>query len=429
MSAGNTHHYEVGEEARIYERLIFNYRPWVLVLFVAITIWLAHQASFLKPDASFEKMIPMQHAYIQNMWAHLDDIGAAGTSVQVVVEAREGDIFSAGYLETLRRITDDALGLPGVYQSRVQSLWTPNVRWMEVTEDGFDGGTVVPADYDGSETSIEAVRQNILRSGMVGRLIADDFRSTIVEIPLIDKDPTTGERLDYPAFARQLETTIRERYQSETIHIRITGFAKLIGDLIEGISAIVVFAVITFLVTLLLLYHFCRCPIAAVAPLLCSIIAVIWQLGLLRFFGYGINAYSMLVPFLVFAIGVSHGVQIINAITIAMSEGANKVQAARFAYRSLYLPGIIALISDGLGFITLFLIDIEVIQELAIAASLGVAVIIFTNLPLRSPTPAKNRTYSCGSESSRCRCGTQIIVRCAGTAVRGPVGRQLPANR
>lgn len=381
MSA-EKHHYELGEEARFYERLIFNYRPYVMALFALVTVWLAYQASFLKPDASFEKMIPMQHPYIRAMMDNIDDIGAAGTSVQVVVEATQGDIFSAGYLETLRRISDEALYLPGVYQSRVQSLWTPNVRWMEVTEDGFDGGTVIPADYDGSAQSIEVVRQNILRSGLVGRLIADDFRSSIIEIPLIDSDPTTGERLDYPAFARLLENNLRERYQSDAITIRITGFAKLIGDLIDGIGVIVVFAVITLLVTLILLYHFCRCPIAAVAPLLCSIIAVVWQLGLLKTFGYGINAYSMLVPFLVFAIGVSHGVQIINTITIEMSEGASANLAARKAYRALYLPGMIALLSDGLGFITLFLIDIEVIQELAIAASLGVAVIIFTNLVL-----------------------------------------------
>ena len=376
------HHYEIGEEARIYERLIFNYRPYVLTLFVLLTAWLGYQASFLKPDASFEKMIPMQHPYIRSMMAHIEDIGAAGTSVQVVVESTDGDIMSADYLETLRQISDAALYLPGVYQSRVQSLWTPNVRWMEVTEDGFDGGTVIPADYDGSAESLEAVRQNILRSGLVGRLIADDFKSTIIEIPLIDRDPTTGERLDYPAFSRLLETELRERYQSEHVTIHITGFAKLIGDLIDGIGSIIVFAVITLLVTLILLYHFCRCPIATIAPLLCSVIAVIWQLGLLRVFGYGINAYSMLVPFLVFAIGVSHGVQIINAITIEMSEGASANLAARKAYRALYLPGIVALVSDGLGFITLFLIKIEVIQELAIAASLGVAVIVFTNLVL-----------------------------------------------
>ncbi len=376
------HYYEIGEEARLYERVIFNYRPLVLLVFAVLTAWLGWQASFLRPDASFEKMIPMQHPYIRAMMQHIDDIGAAGTSVQVVVQANEGDIFTPQYLEVLRQATDEALSLPGVYQGRVQSLWTPNVRWTEATENGFDGGTVIPADYDGSPASLQAVRQNVLRSGLVGRLVADDFRSTIIDIPLIDRDPTSGAALDYPQLSQQLETNLRNRFQDGAITIRITGFAKLVGDLLDGIGAIVVFAVITLLVTLVLLYYFCRCPIATLAPLACSLVAVVWQLGLLHSFGYGINAYSMLVPFLVFAIGTSHGVQVINAITVAMGEGASAEQAARRAYRMLYLPGMLALLTDGLGFITLFVIRIEVIQELAIAASLGVAVIIFTNLVL-----------------------------------------------
>src|SRR5690606_9435249 len=121
---------------------------------------------------------------------------------------------------------------------------------------------------------------------------------------------------------RLLEERLRERFAGELTDIHIAGFAKLIGDLIEGIGAIVGFAVITLLVTLVLLYGFSRCPIATLAPLLCSLVAVVWQLGLLHALGYGINAYSMLVPFLVFAIGVSHGVQVINAVGLEMGRGA-----------------------------------------------------------------------------------------------------------
>ncbi len=52
------------------------------------------------------------------------------------------------------------------------------------------------------------------------------------------------------------------------------------------------------------------------------------------------------------------------------------------AFRSLYIPGLTALISDGIGFTTLLVIEITVIRDLAIAASIGVAVIILTNLAL-----------------------------------------------
>jgi predicted RND superfamily exporter protein len=52
------------------------------------------------------------------------------------------------------------------------------------------------------------------------------------------------------------------------------------------------------------------------------------------------------------------------------------------AFRQLFIPGLVALLSDAVGFVTLLLIDIGVIRELAIGASMGVAVIILTNLIL-----------------------------------------------
>ena len=62
--------------------------------------------------------------------------------------------------------------------------------------------------------------------------------------------------------------------------------------------------------------------------------------------------------------------------------GADSLTAARSSFRRLLVPGGIALLSDTIGFITIMLIKIEVIQQMAITASLGVATIIFTNLML-----------------------------------------------
>jgi hypothetical protein len=56
--------------------------------------------------------------------------------------------------------------------------------------------------------------------------------------------------------------------------------------------------------------------------------------------------------------------------------------AARFTFRRLFLAGLTALLADAVGFAVLLVIDIQVIRELAIAASIGVAVLIFTNLIL-----------------------------------------------
>ena len=63
-------------------------------------------------------------------------------------------------------------------------------------------------------------------------------------------------------------------------------------------------------------------------------------------------------PFLVFAIGISHGVQKINGIAMASGTALDALTAARMAFRQLFVPGLVALSSDAVGFITLLLIDI-----------------------------------------------------------------------
>jgi predicted RND superfamily exporter protein len=146
--------------------------------------------------------------------------------------------------------------------------------------------------------------------------------------------------------------------------------------------AILLFAIITLCITSVLLFLYTRSLRGTLSPLLCSVIAVIWQLGLLTTLGYGLNPYSILIPFLVFAIGVSHGVQIVNAFLGESIAGYDRQSSARRAFRALYVPGMTALISDAIGFTTMLLIPIEVIKDLGIAASIGVAVVVLTNLVL-----------------------------------------------
>lgn len=362
------------------ERVFFNNRLPVLVFFILASVFLGWKLTGLRVDASFEKMIPLKHPFIMNWLERRDDMGSANT-LRIAVAPKEGDIFDAKYMETLQSITDEVFYLPGVDRASLKSLWTPNVRWLMVTEEGFEGGPVIPQTYDGSPTSLEDLRTNILRSGTVGRLVANDFKSSIVEFPLFELNPETGEKLNYAELSTALEE-MRSKYAEQGVDLHIIGFAKVVGDLFEGVKSIGLFFIVALFITAVLLFGYSRCLKSTIVPIVCSLIAVVWQLGLLSTLGFSLDLYSVLVPFLVFAIGVSHGVQIINNIGIESAKGANALKAARLTFRALYIPGMLALVSDAIGFLTLLVIEIDVIQDLAIAASLGVAVIILTNLIL-----------------------------------------------
>jgi len=368
------------QSGSLLERALFNHRRVVLLVCLAVTLLFAWQSTRLQLNASFEKMIPSDHPYILNYMENRKQLSGLGNAVRIAVENKSGSIYDAHYLEQLKNLSDQVYLLPGVDRAFMKSLWTPTTRWVGVTEEGLEGGPVIPDAYEGGDQSLQALKRNVERSNEIGQLVAFDQRSSIIYVPLLATTPD-GQPLDYSQLSQQLEA-LRQNYQSETIGIHITGFAKVIGDLIDGLRQILLFFAAALLITSAVLYWYTRCVRSTLLVVSCSMIAVVWQLGLLPILGYQLDPYSVLVPFLVFAIGMSHGAQKMNGIMQDIGRGVHKQIAARYTFRRLFLAGLTALLCDAVGFAVLMIIKIQVIQDLAVIASIGVAVLIFTNLIL-----------------------------------------------
>jgi predicted RND superfamily exporter protein len=471
-------------------------------------------------------------------------------SNRIIVDVRsleEGGIFTADFMTRLKEVTDDVFFLPGVDRRTVTSLWTPNTRYFEITEEGFRADDVIPGTVTPTtlnDRNLDQIRNNVIRGGYVGRLVSNDFNSSLIVAELVENNPETGAPLDYFDLAARLERDIRCRnyftvdleaddrqmsrrigkantayiyhpaqfsailsgelpvdrfaglqsgdcepaldypdqnftvvvsqgglqdavfdihrdgadgpvvasfspiYVSDDmeledgwytvqaggvqvlnergrqaladqqgitygaddlpvgvfvvahegeepfvegdsftvtverapIDIHIIGFAKVIGDIADGAGSVIVFFILAFIITALLVFWYSQSIILTLVPLFCSLTSLIWQFGMLHVLGLGLDPLAILVPFLVFAIGVSHGVQQVNLISNEIENGKSGYEAARASFSGLLVPGSMALITDLVGFITLYLIPITMIRELAITATIGVMFKIFTNL-------------------------------------------------
>ncbi len=379
---------------------LINYRYGLVSLFVVITIGMMFAMSSLKIETGFKKQLPLKHEYMQTFLQYEKEFGGANR-VLVALVARDGNMFTPEYFESFETISNQVFFIPGVDRASVRSIFTPNVRFVEIVEDGFAGGNVIPSDFAPSPEMFERVRSNIVKSGEVGRLVSGDFSGAMVWANLLEEDPQTGEKLDYREVAGQLED-IRTEFENDDFTVHIIGFAKIVGDISDGAESVVWFFLVAFIVTGILLYLYSRSLWLTCLPLACSSIAVIWQMGALSLMGYSLDPMNILTPFLVFAIGVSHGVQKISAWVVEKEfdgrtpdawaqDGVTEVSkiprrspmhGSRETMKKLLAPGMIALLSDTIGFLTLLFINIRIIQELAITASIGVAVIILTNLLL-----------------------------------------------
>jgi predicted RND superfamily exporter protein len=251
------------------EQIVFNNRLIIVILCVIATIVFGYCASTLKLNANFEKTIPTEHPYLQNYLDHKVDLAGLGNTVRLAVEYTGDSIYDAEYLEVLRQINDEVFLIPGVDRLNMRSLWTSATRWMAVNEFGFTGGPVIGNEYDGSPESLDQVRRNVERSGKIGILVALNHKSSMISIPLLSIDPRTDGPLDYGELGKTLEG-IREKYQSENIKIHITGFAKKMGDLIEGVRQVMFFFLVALVIATVVLYWYSRCPRSTITVVLCS---------------------------------------------------------------------------------------------------------------------------------------------------------------
>jgi uncharacterized protein len=429
------------------EPFVFGKRPWTLGFLALVTLFMGYQAAQLKPDAGFEKQLPLEHEYIQVFKKYQQDFGGANLVLTAIVQ-KQGKIYEPKFMETLRQATDEVFFLPGVDRSRVSSLFTPDVRFIEVVEGGFSGGNVIPAEFTANDQEmLERVHSNVNKSTVVGRLVANDHTGAMVFAELLEFDPISGEKLDYVRTSNLLEDLrgrftnpemyeyrlkadhppfkagdkpvtgyrrIEGRLSAETfsvtypdengipqaavikgeelevstapnpdynpnVTVHIIGFAKIVGDVSAATAEVVGFFGLTLLLTLLLLWYYCGSLRIAVLPLSCALLAVFWELGLLHLFGFGLDPFAILVPFLVLSIGVSHGVQITNFWLYEMADhGRDSFEASRATFRRLVIPGITALVTNIVGFGTILLIPIDVIQEMAWNAMFGCFAIVMT---------------------------------------------------
>ncbi|ALX17277.1 RND transporter [Burkholderia cepacia JBK9] len=365
------------------EKLFFSHRASVLAVIGVFTAAMAVFAVQLRMDAGFEKQMPTDHEYIRTFQKYRSDLLGANR-ITVVVRARNGTIWSKEGLTRLYKVTQAVTYLPNIDRIGVRSLWTPNAFVNEITDEGFRAepiisGTITPDQL--TPEVVASIRHSTALAGYVGTLVSHNQDSAMITAELNERD-RNGKVLDYVAFNHLLEQQIRKPFEDAGYEVQIIGFAKQIGDIADGATAVLGFCAIALLLTALAVYWYCHSVRFTVLLIACSLTSLVWQFGTLKLLGFGLDPLAVLVPFLVFAIGVSHGVQQVNFIVREIAHGHSSYVAARRSFSGLLIPGVLALVTAFVSFITLLLIQIPMVRELAITASLGVAYKIVTNLIL-----------------------------------------------
>lgn len=351
-------------------------RPKIIISFILlVTLFFAYQIPSVKMYSDFADLLPQEHTYIELHNEIKESFGGANVII-VGVEVTEGDIFTNEALAKIHRITMAVDSLPGVNHNLVSSVTHRNSRKVWMTPEG-NVNSKSYYDPQGGEINPEALAK--LRSDIVanprvyGPLVSPDMKMALVKAQLNEG------QLDYVKTFNEIQQ-MRIDEGAEGFNIHVTGQPMLVGWAYQYLDQIIEIFLFTALIMISLLIFYFRKAYGVLIPLAAVIVSSIWGIGIISLFGYNLDPLGLVIPFLISARAMSHGIQIVERYYQELNKNADHQLAARSTFENLFRPGSLGVVSDAIGLLLIAIGSIPLNTKLAHYASLWALCIIVTVL-------------------------------------------------
>ncbi len=353
--------------------LIWRFPRGTLTVIAVVTVVFALRVPSVRIVSDFADLLPQEHPYIQLHNEIRDTFGGANNII-VAITVDEGTIFTNETLDRIHRITLAVDTLEGINHNLVTSLTHRNVRKVWLSGEG----TVKSAPYYDplkggySDAELGELKSDVLADARVyGVLISPDLKSALVRGTLNEG------ALDYEKVFLQLQS-LRQQEAAPGTEIYATGQPVLVGWVSSYANQIITIFLLTIVIMLgVLILHF-RSLYGILLPISGIIVTSIWGLGILSMLGYNLDPLMLVVPFLISARAMSHGIQLVERYYQEIAAGHDGRFAAHLAFSNLFRPGSLGVISDAIGLLLIAVGSVPINDMLAVYACLWALSVIVT---------------------------------------------------
>lgn len=354
---------------------LFNNRKVVLGGIFLVTAYFAWHIPAVRMLSDFADLLPQEHPYIQLHNSIRDTFGGANIIV-MSMEVEEGTIFTNDSLDRIHRITQKLDSVSNINHNLVSSLTHRNIRKIFLTPDG----TIRSQNYydphhdEYTEEQLARIQRDVLASANVyGLLVSPDMKAALI------KGTLNEGQLDYGKVFEELQA-IRAEEAAPGVKIHATGHPVLVGWVDSYSGDILLIFFYTILIVLAILVVYTRRLYGILLPLLGMILTSIWGVGFMGVFGYNLDPLMLVVPFLISARAMSHGIQKLERYFLELSRTGEKVSAARNTFNALFRPGALAIVADASALYLIGLGSVPINDKMAIYASFWAVCMVVTVL-------------------------------------------------
>ncbi|MBP6977976.1 MAG: efflux RND transporter permease subunit [Bacteroidales bacterium] len=338
-------------------RNIIKYRWVTIITVVVLTLFLGLQIKDLRlnpdvisslpdtdPDAVLLKQISEEFT-VNNMG-------------MVIIETE--DVFTMDVLEHVRMITDTLTMTPGV----ASAMSLTNVTEISGGEEGLQIGKLVdPYDLPDTPSELEDLRNRVYEKGTyTGTMISEDGTSTVIIF-------TLAEGSDVKTVAREIIQKTKAMNLPEKVYFSGSPIiATHISDvMIADLKRLIPIAFVLIVLVLFLGFRSAR---GVIFPLLTTIIAIVWTIGLMALTGFEMSMISSDIPIILLAVCTAYTIHVMNKINQEREKNWKKATLKGLQY--IIQPVFLVALTTAIGFLSfVFGTYLNMIRDFGIFTALG----------------------------------------------------------
>ena len=353
---------------------VIRYRWQVLALAVLLTVFFAMQIRHVRFETAISALWPADHPYVDVYQTYEHNYGSPLT-VYMMLRVKDGTIYNPETLGKVERITRAIDDIRGVNHNRVVSITSRKVKHLSIEGSSIHVANLLPRKRPETEAEFEDFRERVVGAGVIGTLVSDDGSATQIAGNFIERLTDVQD-----VFERVQE--IKEQEKDEGHEIYLAGQPILMGWVWTYQQELLSIIALTAGLMFLLLYVYIRSIRLTILPLIATLVSAIWGLGFAGLLGYTLDPLILIIPALLMARTLSHGVQKVERIIELEDTALDASEKAKTLMLALFGSGLLGIVTDAVGILVIGLATIPVMQQLAIFCSFWAASIIVSVLIL-----------------------------------------------
>ncbi len=369
--------------SKLWEKLVeFQVRQKVAILIIMSIISILAAISVVKKmevRTDFFEIYPPKHPYIQ-LYKEFRGMFGSANVLTIILERKEGkgDIYNPDTMKKINDLTLGVLSIRGCNPIQVNSIAHPRVKKIVLSYQGIGMFPLMYPRVPQTSAECEKFKKTVYSNeGIRGFYISLDDRSTVVYAGFWEE----GVDLNYLfKSVRKLTASIAD----DNHDCFIAGYPMLYAWVSYYRAQIYMILGITTTALIILLFVYFRSLAGVMIPLSSGLVSALWGLGFAAALGINIDPLLLVVPILLSARALSHSCQCLERFHQEFVECGDKDKAIVKAYAALYPPACLAIITDGLGVLTIAIATIPLMQKLAYFSSFWI-ISIFVSVVVFNP--------------------------------------------